>query len=111
MSLNCLKGMKRTDSDTEMRDTLCQEKANIHRFLTRIERSWSGNIGEAPNFGKMRTGSSLMADPKAKVDHPYRTRHSAPAHAFDAASPRLVRSSGMRRDWSFEDLRRGVQGY
>lgn len=26
-------------------------------------------------------------------------------------SPRLVRSGGMRRDWSFEDLRRAIEGW
>lgn len=102
MSLNCLKSLKRTNSGIEMQgDTLCPEKGNINRFLARVERNWTGNLSPRPNYGKMRTGSNLMAGKKEKEAH-FRTHHSGPA---DLASPRLVRSSGMRRDWSFEDLR------
>lgn len=104
MSLNCLKSLKRTDSGIEMQgDSLCPEKANINRF----ERNWTGNLSPMSNYGKMRARSNLMAGKKEKEAH-FRTHHSGPV---DLASPRLVRSSGMRRDWSFEDLRTRMEGY
>ncbi|KAL3499896.1 hypothetical protein ACH5RR_038989 [Cinchona calisaya] len=114
MSLNCLTcpGMKRTDSDVDMKNSLCQRKPNTCRNLATTERSWSGNLVPRPNgYGKIRTGRTiLMAADEVKKGR-YRIHNSAPAGNFeDTGTPKLVRSSGMRRDWSFEDLRR-MNGY
>ncbi|KAL3497790.1 hypothetical protein ACH5RR_040522 [Cinchona calisaya] len=108
MSLNCLtwQGVKRTDSDVDIRERLCQEKPHINRFLAGFDRSWSGNLAPRPNnHDKMTRGTIQMVDKNTKAAH-YRIHNSAPAGFEDTGSPRLARRCGMRRDWSFEDLRR-----
>ncbi|XP_010540783.1 PREDICTED: uncharacterized protein LOC104814444 [Tarenaya hassleriana] len=84
MSLNCLTchALQRSDSDGDMRRR------------------------KDPNFmGKMmRNGSSLPQVTRIKKGHRHRRLYSADAVYEDSGKPRLVRSSGIRRDWSFEDL-------
>lgn len=42
-----------------------------------------------------------------RVKKGHRRRYSAEVVVYgDLDEPRLVRSSGLRRDWSFEDLRK-----
>ncbi|XP_027181637.1 uncharacterized protein LOC113780014 [Coffea eugenioides] len=105
MNLNCLtcQGMKRTDSDVDMRSGLYQGKPNGYMVLPTVDRSWSGNlVPRPPSYDNVRTGTILMAEKNANKGK-YRIHNSAP---FETGTPRLVRSSGMRRDWSFEDVRR-----
>ncbi|KAE9607020.1 hypothetical protein Lal_00025919 [Lupinus albus] len=94
MSLNCLtcsQVLQRTDSYED----LYTEK-EYREACKRADRSWSGNI--APPKGEK---SGAVA--KLKADH--RRVHSTGNVSFSGSSePRLVRCSGMRRDWSFENL-------
>ncbi|OIV93008.1 hypothetical protein TanjilG_20670 [Lupinus angustifolius] len=97
MSLNCLscsQVLQRTDSYGE----LYTEK-EYKEACKRVDRSWSGNIGPSPKCEGKKGG--VVA--KLKADH--RRIHSTGNVSFSGSSePRLVRSSGMRRDWSFENL-------
>ncbi|RAL54739.1 hypothetical protein DM860_001867 [Cuscuta australis] len=68
-----------------------------------VDRSWSGNlVGRPPAGRKNETSSSGSGGGKNLVQR----RHSGP---IVCDTPRLVRSCGMRRDWSFEDLRQKVK--
>ncbi|GFP87226.1 hypothetical protein PHJA_000866300 [Phtheirospermum japonicum] len=72
-------------------------------YLKRVERSWSGNL--APNLKPNKTNFRKM---RTRIHN----RGPGSEAVFDSApaTPRLVRCSGMRRDWSFEDLRRALEG-
>lgn len=98
MSLSCLtcsQVLQRTDSFRE----LFKEKENEYRGnRKKVERTWSGNI---PSPNKEMTKGGAVS--KLKANH--RRNHSTGNIPFsDMAEPKLVRSSGMRRDWSFENL-------
>ncbi|XP_004512526.1 uncharacterized protein [Cicer arietinum] len=97
MSLNCLtcsQVLQRTDSFRELfKENEYQESRK------NVDRTWSGNMS-APLHKEIPKGSALA---KIKADH--RRNHSTGNLPFSGrAEPRLVRSSGMRRDWSFENL-------
>ncbi|KAJ9152449.1 hypothetical protein P3X46_026014 [Hevea brasiliensis] len=99
MSLNCLtcQDLQRNNSGTEY------DQESIYRNLCciKVERSWSGNLSPPPyeKIGK----SSMTITRKIKKNH--RRLNSTGAIAFkESGEPKLMRSSGMRRDWSFEDL-------
>ncbi|KAL2472500.1 Uncharacterized protein Adt_40676 [Abeliophyllum distichum] len=101
MSLNCLARQtirRTTDMNKERRDRFNLEKPNFSLCLGRVERNWSGNLEHSSSYEKMRSGTNLSPANKAS---------NGGSTAFDTgvATPRLVRSSGMRRDWSFEDVR------
>uniref|UniRef100_A0A0A0L198 Uncharacterized protein n=1 Tax=Cucumis sativus TaxID=3659 RepID=A0A0A0L198_CUCSA len=103
MSLNCLSCqiLQRTDSERH-RDRQVQTYYTSDEFNS-SERSWSGNLCLRPNRGGGGGGGGRgfrgMADNKvAPIGH-------RRAVSFGGKEPRLIRSSGMRRDWSFEDLR------
>lgn len=79
----------------------------------RVDRSWSGNLSPA-SYEQIRSEPmSVVISKKKKIKKGHRrlntidtTYGAAVAVAFEAdAAPRLARSSGMRRDWSFENLR------
>ncbi|KAK6934988.1 hypothetical protein RJ641_035143 [Dillenia turbinata] len=103
MSLNCLtcQGLPRTDSDGHLRE-------EIHSDLccTKGERSWSGNLPPQP-YEKIRKGPYYTEEMKKDEKAPRHRRLLTTGDiAFEGTGePRLIRSSGMRRDWSFEDLR------
>ncbi|KAK2995914.1 hypothetical protein RJ640_029796 [Escallonia rubra] len=110
MNLNCLtcQSMQRTDSDGDLRESKYKDKAKFGLCLGRVERSWSGNLLAAPRpYEKMRSSSSLLVAAKKVKKAPHRIHSSGPVE-LEYGQPRLVRSSGMRRDWSFEDLRQRV---
>ncbi|KAG9140009.1 hypothetical protein Leryth_010541 [Lithospermum erythrorhizon] len=77
------------------------------RLDNNVERSWSGNSATRPS--KQPTSCALEAS-KSNIGsnlppphgHP-QLYHSGPVKS-EPRSPRLVRSGGMRRDWSFEHL-------
>ncbi|XP_061336877.1 uncharacterized protein LOC133283957 [Gastrolobium bilobum] len=73
---------------------------NDYREVTKkVDRSWSGNI-TSPQC-ELPKVKGVVA--KIKADH--RRVHSAGNIQYPGSSePRLVRSSGMRREWSFENL-------
>lgn len=88
MSLNCLtcgQVLQRVNSDREYSPEVsikaCRKVARQH-----VDRSWSGNISPP---------QSSVA--KMKAEH-RRTNSTGDV------GPRLLRSSGVRRDWSFEEL-------
>ncbi|KAJ8754435.1 hypothetical protein K2173_002886 [Erythroxylum novogranatense] len=102
MSLNCLtcQVLQRTDSEREY----LPEKPKKKVF--KVERNWSGNITPPPSpldsiggvVGGVVSASTLKG---------HRRFSSTGAIMFkENCEPKLVRSSGMRRDWSFEDLER-----
>lgn len=95
MSLNCLscsQVLQRTDSFQEV----FQEEEYRERNK-KVARTWSGNI--PPPNKEMIKGGALD---KIKAGH--RRTHSTGNIPFSSNGPKLVRSSGMRRDWSFENL-------
>ncbi|CAK9142788.1 unnamed protein product [Ilex paraguariensis] len=99
MSLNCLtcQSMRRTDSKKELREGIFDhEKPNLSLCLGRVERSWSGNLAPPRPYEKFKKATHRI--------------HSSGPVEFESGAPKLVRSCGMRRDWSFEDLRQRVQG-
>ncbi|EEF42419.1 uncharacterized protein LOC8284597 [Ricinus communis] len=106
MSLNCLtcRDLQRNNSGTEYD----QEGHDRRICCIKVERSWSGNLTPPP-YEQVGKGNSAVAARKIKKDH--RRLKSMGAIAFKGTDePKLIRSSGMRRDWSFEDLRqRGDQ--
>lgn len=74
------------------------------RSCAKIERFWSGTIPPPPyGYKKMRSGFANPIEKKVKTGH--LRNISEGAAAFEGnREPRLVRSSGMRRDWSLDDL-------
>ncbi|CAK9173396.1 unnamed protein product [Ilex paraguariensis] len=103
MSLNCLtcQSMPRTDSDKGFKQIYDHEKHHFSHCLGKVERRWSGNLASPPRpYEKIRTGK--------KATH--HRIHSSGTVEFESSAPKLVRSCGMRRDWSFEDLRQCVKG-
>ncbi|GMJ06039.1 hypothetical protein like AT2G35215 [Hibiscus trionum] len=101
MSFNCLT-LKRTESSNG-RDHFGHKQKPSVTFCC-ASRTRSGNyeqIGSEPMSKKTKKG--------------HRRRNTIPAtfesKGFDADSePRLVRSCGMRRNWSLEDLRKDGDG-
>ncbi|XVF13623.1 hypothetical protein REPUB_Repub08aG0223600 [Reevesia pubescens] len=107
MSLNCLtcQVLIRTDSNND-KDSHVKEKDSMKFCCTSIGRSWSGNISPAA-YEQIRIEPISVVPPKKikKLGHRRLKTIGAETFETDGAGPRLVRSSGMRRDWSFEDLR------
>ena len=106
MSLNCLtcQQMQRSDSERQC----SHEKPCRKLCCVKIDRSWSGNISPPPyeQINISKSGPvAIGVIKKKKKEH--RRLNSAGSIAFKGnhGEPRLVRSSGMRRDWSFENLR------
>jgi hypothetical protein len=96
MSLSCLtcsQVLQRTDSFREL------FKENEYRERSKkVDRTWSGNM-PSPNKETTKGG------PLAKIKANHRRNHSTGNISYSGrAEPKLVRSSGMRRDWSFENL-------
>ncbi|KAL1194783.1 hypothetical protein V5N11_034135 [Cardamine amara subsp. amara] len=95
MSLNCLAChiLQRTDSDREIG--------------SRKESNFNENFASS-GFEKMvrnRSSLPIVRRPVKKGGH--RRLYSAEMVVYgDLDEPRLVRSSGIRRDWSFEDLKK-----
>ncbi|KAK4364623.1 hypothetical protein RND71_015981 [Anisodus tanguticus] len=106
MNLSCLpcQVLRRTDSDNEPRerfndvDNNSQEMSNFSLCLGRVDRTWSGNL--APNSGY----ENMMTRTSNNGSHHLRQNNGGSPMEFPSVTPRLQRSPGMRRDWSFEDL-------
>ncbi|XP_022923493.1 uncharacterized protein LOC111431168 [Cucurbita moschata] len=86
MTLNCLSCqlLQRTDSERD------PDPQHQNYYSVQIEpsgRSWSA-----------------LPEDQAPPVAPRRLHSSGPI-SLGSKEPKLVRSSGMRRDWSFEDLR------
>lgn len=97
MNFNCLtcQVLRRTDSDNV--DNNSQEMSDFRSCLARVDRSWSGNL--APNTGY----KNMMSRTSNNGAHRLQNSGGGPME-FPSVTPRLQRCSGMRRDWSFEDL-------
>ncbi|KAH0741489.1 hypothetical protein KY290_034532 [Solanum tuberosum] len=97
MNLNCLtcQVLRRIDSNNV--DNNSQEMSNFSSCLARVDRSWSGNM--APNSGY----ENVMTRTSNKGAHRLHNSYGGPME-FPSVTPRLQRCSGMRRDWSFEEL-------
>ncbi|EPS64196.1 hypothetical protein M569_10588 [Genlisea aurea] len=90
--INCL---RRMDSEEDM--AAAKEKSKrVANLRLNVERSWSGNL--APK-GKPLRSRTMEKHKIGPIPAPF---GSAPT------TPKLVRSSGMRRDWSFEDPRDAI---
>ncbi|KAF8032569.1 hypothetical protein BT93_D1470 [Corymbia citriodora subsp. variegata] len=111
MSLKCLicRGRQRTDSDLDHR-CATEEKCCDRLFGMIAERNWSGPLNPSAHEHVRRSGGPLIGRPSKGRRHGL---HKSGPMAFGGSrgvgppeEPRLVRSWGMRRDWSFEDLQR-----
>ncbi|KAF7127161.1 hypothetical protein RHSIM_Rhsim11G0014800 [Rhododendron simsii] len=80
--------------------------------VDKVDRSWSGNLVPRPYEKIRREPTSNMMASHGKIaaesggGHWSTTHRSGPIRLDNG--PRLARSCGMRRDWSFEDLRQRV---
>ncbi|XP_061338961.1 uncharacterized protein LOC133285705 [Gastrolobium bilobum] len=90
MSLNCLTCGQILQRENSGREYLPEIKVSSRKVTLQVDRSWSGNISPPE--------CAHGAVAKIKTEH-RRTNSDG------NVGPRLVRSSGMRRDWSFEDLK------
>ncbi|XWS62150.1 hypothetical protein CRYUN_Cryun07bG0186300 [Craigia yunnanensis] len=107
MSLNCLtcQVLRRTGSNND-RDH-CGKENDSRKFC------WSGNLSPAA-YEQIRS-KPMSAVPSKKIKKGHRrlktidTTYGA-VTLEDDGEPRLVRSCGMRRDWSFENLREERDG-
>ncbi|GAB2212154.1 hypothetical protein Droror1_Dr00025503 [Drosera rotundifolia] len=101
MSTDCMycQVLNRVDSDATMRFV-----NNAFCCKVLVERSWSGNLAPCPAPYHKKEDSSTRMIKKAAKD--YKRTGSMGAVDFDEEiiEPKLVRSGGMRRDWSFECL-------
>ncbi|KAK6787103.1 hypothetical protein RDI58_015628 [Solanum bulbocastanum] len=111
MSLSCLTcKITRTDSTNEFNEkkfnnNVDKNNKEKHKFSRRsVERSWSGNLESTSNEKKMSHSLSIIPENKVKKGS-HRTFNSGPIE-FPTETPKLVRSPGISRDWSFEDLQR-----
>ncbi|KAK4803311.1 hypothetical protein SAY86_001514 [Trapa natans] len=119
MSLNCLtcQTMERTNSD----HSLPSNENRCHNLpFPRVDRNWSGQL-LTPPYDEIRdkcgplktttrkrlkgqrgsTGGLIFGGSDLGVGH-----HNVGPSLMQ---PKLVRSGGMRRDWSFEDLRHDIR--
>merc|ERR1711943_88699 len=73
--------------------------------------SWSGYLyipmSIPPPYKKMRSNTSRSTKMKVKTGHCQKHKSGPLEFKSSNDEPRLVRSRGMRRDWSFENLRKG----
>ncbi|GKV10694.1 hypothetical protein SLEP1_g22022 [Rubroshorea leprosula] len=119
--INCLtcQDLQRTNSDINIDYDRVDPKPHFLSDLTCCLRSWSENprpppyeqiyIFVKPKKPYERVGGSgpLVTPAKKVIMKSHRRINSTGAVSYETGGePRLVRSSGMRRDWSFlDDLR------
>uniref|UniRef100_A0A5B7BCT5 Uncharacterized protein n=1 Tax=Davidia involucrata TaxID=16924 RepID=A0A5B7BCT5_DAVIN len=100
MNLNCLKCQK--ELEKELGERYDHGMPHFRLCCAKVERSWSGNLAPRP-YGKMREMQSALL-PEKRVKKGHSRIHSSGPVEYESSAPRLVRSCGMRRDWSFENL-------
>ncbi|RDY10295.1 hypothetical protein CR513_05206, partial [Mucuna pruriens] len=100
MSLNCLtccQMLERTDSYGEL-----FENKKLKEICKQVDRSWSGNLSSSTPQCDLPKPAGPLA--KIKTDHRRNYSTSDVPYSPGSSGPKLMRSSGMRRNWSFEDL-------
>lgn len=108
--INCLRKTNLEEEDVEPR-------SNFRINFRRGERSWSGNLAPnvrpRPNLPRSRSRSNLDFSNISKKIPTFVHRIHNVETLYDSVpeTPRLVRSGGMRRDWSLEDLPRAIGGW
>ncbi|KAE8722542.1 Detected protein of unknown function [Hibiscus syriacus] len=109
MSLNCWTCpiLQRTNSSSDV--DFSKEKDITQFCCVRISRSLSGNMSPQP-YEQLGKDPGIPTKKMKKAPRRFNTFDtiSYSAMGFEGNGndePRLVRSSGMRRDWSMEDLR------
>ncbi|KAL4602118.1 hypothetical protein ACB092_10G029500 [Castanea dentata] len=113
MNLNCLSRKlmhgNKSDSDCGEHD---RDKSGRRLFNSKAEGiSWSGYLyipmSIPPPYKKMRSNTTRSTKMKVKTGHCQKHKSGPLEFKSSNDEPRLVRSRGMRRDWSFENLRQG----
>uniref|UniRef100_A0A803L604 Uncharacterized protein n=1 Tax=Chenopodium quinoa TaxID=63459 RepID=A0A803L604_CHEQI len=117
MSLNCCHVLHRTDSDQDLSKRLIShdDKSSTPKNISSLfshkilaERSWSGKLMASPREKKVKSMVGGATPKKFKAHH--RRYGSTGALSYGGEGddltnePKLVRSGGLRRDWSLEDL-------
>ncbi|XP_022717777.1 uncharacterized protein LOC111276252 isoform X3 [Durio zibethinus] len=96
--------LQRTDSNKD-REHCGEEKDSRKNCSKTVDRSWSGNLGPAA-YEEIRSEPLMSVAPRKKIKKGGHRRLNTIDTTYGAeGEPRLVRSCGMRRDWSFENLR------
>lgn len=116
MSLNCLtcQVLQRTDSSGSERDHnygKAKKACNRKLCCVNVDRSWSGNLTPPPYYEQIEKSAPLLGEHEKKKaaakNAGHRRLFSTGGVAYEGSTePKLVRSAGMRRDWSFENLGR-----
>ncbi|KAF9623614.1 hypothetical protein IFM89_003541 [Coptis chinensis] len=110
MSLSCLicQTSRKKEFDLEVRrDQHARSVAKLKSSCCiGLERNWSGGLSTPPRYKKIRNETSMLINKNVNVKKTHRRMVSLERDC----APRLVRSGGMRRDWSFEDLRHRRNG-
>ncbi|KAI6707519.1 hypothetical protein NL676_010481 [Syzygium grande] len=115
MSLNCLTCQAQRREDLDLDYGCIDEEEGPHNLCCVIvDRNWSGPLA-TPSYEHISRSGPLGLHMK-KVKKGHRRLWGTAASSFrkkpmaGSGEARLVRSSGMRRDWSFEDLRKMRDG-
>ncbi|CAN8285121.1 unnamed protein product [Cochlearia groenlandica] len=104
MSLNCLAchNLQRSDSDRDIRRSLNKDPNFTEKLATSRYDKMLRNKSSLPIVRKIKTGH-----------HHHRRLYSAETvmvYEDLEEEPKLIRSSGIRRDWSFENLQKQREG-
>lgn len=100
--MNCLacQGVVRTNSIEEFGDPI-----DVPTSLWTIQETDTKTPPPPkPDYGNIMRSASIVGVPRHHNNVPRRCHSTVAASVED--QPKLVRSCGMRRDWSFEDLRK-----
>ncbi|KAF8027205.1 hypothetical protein BT93_E0194 [Corymbia citriodora subsp. variegata] len=114
MSLNCLTCQAQRKEDRELDHGCVDEEGPSNLCCVLVDRNWSGPL--APPTYEHISRSAPLGVRKKKVKKVRRQLCGIAASSLGekpmagTGEARLVRSSGMRRDWSFEDLRKMREG-
>ncbi|KAF5477770.1 hypothetical protein F2P56_004384 [Juglans regia] len=106
MHLNCLTCKYKESNTSESEIEFDREKSRGECCCVKVEIKFlSGNIHPL-SYENMRSGFVKLGEKKVRLGH--RRNYSEGVVGFGGGvEPRLVRSCGMRRDWSLEDLAHG----
>ncbi|XP_030533487.1 uncharacterized protein LOC115743039 [Rhodamnia argentea] len=111
MSLNCLTCQAQRRVDLDLDYGCVDHEEPRHLCCVMVDRNWSGPLA-SPSYEKKISRSGLLGPRTKKAKKGQRRLWGTGASSFGdkpmagSGEARLVRSSGMRRDWSFEDLRK-----